>query len=118
MIKTYVVTEEYINSNENPIELKSGDYVKVGEKSDESGPWANWIYCTSNSTGKSGWTPVQILKIQGESAIAITDYTAMEMTVVVGDIVESDHELNGWLWCTRKSDRQSGWVPRSVLIRK
>lgn len=115
MKKTYVVMQENKNSNEDPIELKMGDVVKLGEKSNDTETWANWIYCTSHRTQKAGWTPIQILKIDGESAVATTDYIATEMTVSIGDILIGSNELNGWVWCVREADAESGWVPLNCL---
>lgn len=117
MQETYMVIQEYENSNTDPITLKAGDVVELGEKSKDEGPWPNWIYCVSNRTKKTGWTPSQILQIDGETGIAITDYTAKEMTVAVGDMVSGDTACNGWLWCVRESDGQSGWVPKNCLNR-
>lgn len=115
MQKTYIAIQEYENSNEDPIELKIGDSVILGEKSDDNGDWANWIYCISNRTKKAGWTPVQILQIDAETGVATADYIAKEMTVSVGDILIGDNELNGWLWCIREADGESGWVPQNCL---
>ncbi len=116
MQKAYTVTQAYQNSNPDPIVLKSGDEVSVGERSQADGPWPNWVYCVSDRTQKAGWTPIQILQISGEIGIATTDYTAKEMTVEVGDLVLGDNELNGWLWCVRESDGQTGWVPQECLV--
>lgn len=117
MQKSYIVIQENINSNENPIDLKMGDVVSLGAKSenDDDGQWENWIYCVSMRTGKKGWTPVQILKIDNQSAIVTTDYIATEMTVSSGDILIGENELNGWIWCVRKADGESGWVPQNCL---
>ena len=115
MQEEYIVVHKYESSNINPIELKAGDVVEIGEKSKDDGSWANWIYCVSIRTKRAGWTPVQILEIAGEKGVATTDYTAKEMTVAVGDVVQGHNELNGWLWCTRKSDGESGWVPQNCI---
>lgn len=109
------MTKTYVNSNANPIELTVGDVVRLGEKFKDDEMWPNWVHCVSIRTGKSGWTPIQILQIDGETGVATTDYTAKEMTVSVGDVVNGQHELNGWLWCIRKFDGQSGWVPQNCL---
>lgn len=114
---SYIVIQGYENSNADPIVLKAGDPVRLGERSDGEGPWPNWVYCSSGRTGKSGWTPLQILKVQGETAVARADYTAREMTVAEGDSLSGENRLNGWLWCVRASDGQSGWVPESCLKR-
>lgn len=111
----YRVTEAYENSNPDPIVLLAGDRVTLGEKSQADGPWPNWIYCVSLRTGKAGWTPVQLLAAQGGTAVATADYNAWEMTVAVGDLLQSDRELNGWRWCLRQADGQTGWVPTQCL---
>lgn len=115
MEQVYIVVEDYENSNADPIQLNAGDTVKLGEKSNDDGPWANWIYCVSERTEKAGWTPVQILQMNGATGTATTDYTAEEMTVAVGDILYATTELNGWLWCLREADNQRGWVPKNCL---
>lgn len=117
MHQTYILVREYENSNPDPIELKKGDVVKLGETFTDNALWPNWINCVSGRTGKSGWTPMQILQVDGETGMASTDYTAREMTVEVGDMVMADRELNGWRWCVRESDGESGWVPEMCLKR-
>lgn len=114
-MKKYIVIQDYENSNTEPIELNASDMVIIGEKFEDDEQWPNWIYCVSLKTGKGGWTPVQILRMDGGTGVAMLDYTAKEMTVAVGDIVSGDNEMNGWLWCFRKSDGQSGWVPQNCL---
>ena len=111
----YTVIQQYEDSNPDPIILNTGDVVQLGEEYKEDAAWPNWIRCISKKTGKSGWTPLQILQINGETAVATTNYTAKEMTVTVGDVVTGHHELNGWLWCVRASEKQNGWVPKNCL---
>lgn len=115
MKKEYIVIKAYENSNTDPIVLNKGDVVQLGEKSKTDGPWPNWVYCISNRSGKAGWTPIQVLQIGKETGVAITEYTAKEMTVDIGDVLYGDKELNGWLWCLRKTDREEGWVPKDCL---
>lgn len=73
----YVVIQRYTNSNSDPIELKAGDRVSLGEIFKDDEMWPNWINCVSGRTGKRGWTPLQILQIEGETGVATTDYTAV-----------------------------------------
>lgn len=115
MQRTYIVVQEYKNSNPDPIELNMGDIVCLGEEFKDNEMWPNWIHCVSKRTGKGGWTPIQILQIDGGTGVATADYTAKEMTVAVGEAVNSDRELNGWFWCVRQSDGQSGWIPQNCL---
>ena len=115
MQQVYKVVKHYENSNTDPIELKIGDTVTLGERSEEDGQWANWIYCISNKTKKAGWEPTQILNMNGEIGIAILDYTAQELTITTGEIIMGSEELNGWIGCWRESDGQTGWVPKNCL---
>lgn len=115
MNKTYIVIQKYENSNTDPIELKLGDEVHIGEEFKEDETWPNWVKCVSKRTGKSGWTPLQILQIDGDIGITTIEYTAREMTVAVGDVVNGYNELNGWIWCARESDGLTGWIPQNCL---
>ncbi|EBF3114969.1 hypothetical protein FHL56_22115 [Salmonella enterica] len=62
-----------------------------------------------------GWVPGQILDRDG--GLAKEDYTARELEVRKGDELVGLKSLNGWMWCERLSDGQSGWVPLSLLHR-
>ena len=116
MVKSkYIVLEAYENSNLQPIELNAGDKVSVGEKSEDHSSWDNWVYCVSMTTGKSGWTPIQILQVEGEFAVVTEDYTARELTVKVGERLQGSKELNGWIWCERQESSDFGWVPKACL---
>lgn len=100
------------NSNTAPIKLRAGDVVLLGEKFEDDKTWPDWIHCISKRTEKR-WTPIQLLQIDRDSGIAKCDYTAKEMSVAAGDMVSSNDELNIWIWCIRKSDDQSGWLPKN-----
>ncbi|KHF19945.1 hypothetical protein PO81_10530, partial [Vibrio parahaemolyticus] len=42
------------------------------------------------------------------------DYSARELNVKPGDKLESNRELNGWVWCVTE-ENEAGWVPRENL---
>lgn len=115
MEKLYTVIKDYKCNIDNPIKLNKGDFVQLGEKSANNGPWPNWIYCISKRTQKEGWTPIQVLQIENEFGIAISDYDSKEMTVVKGDKLYGNIELNGWIWCRSKTYDEEGWVPKECL---
>ena len=94
------------------ITLQPGDTVRVGERSNPDGPFPNWVYCTSDKTGKSGWVPVGILEIEDEAATVGEAYTSEEMAVTTGDIVDTIRELNGWFLCRRVNDGKVAWVDK------
>ncbi|GHW46693.1 SH3 domain protein [Vibrio cholerae] len=53
-----IVVEEHTSEYPNPIYLKQGDEVQLGEMDDE---FPNWIFITTDS-GVQGWTPVQYIE--------------------------------------------------------
>jgi hypothetical protein len=112
----FEVIEEHKPSNANPIQVRKGEKVKLGRKSDEEDGWSNWIYCYSSKCNSEGWIPVQIIQIENEYGIIIDDYSAIELEVSKGDMVDGELELNGWLWCSRLNDFESGWLPKEKLI--
>ena len=115
MEKLFTVIKDYKCEIDNPIKLHKGDLVQLGEKSDNNGPWPNWIYCISNRTHKEGWTPIQVLQIENGFRIATSDYDAKEMTVFEGDKLNGSIELNGWIWCRSEAYDEEGWVPKDCL---
>ena len=97
------------------VELVAGDTVRVGERSNPDGPFPNWLYCTLDRTGMSGWVAERILVVAGDVATATEVYTSEEMTVARGDVVETICELNGWCWCRRSADGKVAWVDKGNL---
>lgn len=112
----YKVIEEHKTNNRNPIKVEKGETVKLGRKSDEDDGWNNWIYCYSLQSNSEGWTPAQIIQGQNEYGIVLNDYSAKELEVNKGDIVDGELELNGWLWCSRLIDLEDGWLPTEKLM--
>lgn len=109
------VIENYTFNNPAPIELNVGDIVQLGEKTDPNGDYPNWIHCVLPRTERKGWVAINVLLINGNIGTATQDYTAKEMTVAVGDIVDAKYELNGWYWCVRQSDSENGWIDKKIL---
>ncbi|MGB9442593.1 MAG: SH3 domain-containing protein [Desulfobacterales bacterium] len=107
--KSYKLIKEHISSFPDPIALKKGDKVFVGREYSENPDWPNWIECKTQN-GKKGWIPKQYLKLQGNSAIALCDYSANELNVKIGDEISIHKCENGWAW-SANSVGEFGWVP-------
>ena len=108
----YIVIEKHKTNYPNPIMLKAGEKVIIGEEfkgigNEES--WTNWVYCKKIDGSNEGWVPKQIIKYDSE--IIIQDYSAKELNVEKGAIVEGEKELNGWLWSRNTSTNETGWIP-------
>ena len=110
----YVVIKNYRAEFLDPIILKQGEKILIGDEIDlEYGP--NWAFCKKIDGSNSGWVPKQIIQYEGDYGIIIEDYTAKELTIDEGTIVEGIKELNGWLWLKNKNTNEIGWVPMENL---
>ncbi|EHS0389644.1 hypothetical protein KUQ09_001223 [Salmonella enterica] len=112
----FTAIDSHLSEYPDPISFTRGTSLIVHEKYEGEDEWDNWFYCTMpDQTG--GWVPGQILdRDEGTNrGLAKEDYTARELEVKKGDEVLGQKSLNGWMWCERPSDAQSGWVPLSLL---
>ena len=109
----YIVIEEHRTEFLNPIILKQGENVILGEETSVN--WPNWIFCTKMDGSNKGWVPKQIIKCENDCGIILEDYSAKELDIDKGNIVEGIKELNGWLWLKNISTNEIGWVPVEKL---
>ena len=100
------IIKSYTTRFTNPIILKKGEHVKVGKRDDE---WIGWIWCITEN-GNEGWASENILDINQSEAVVVSDYNATELSVVVGEELETFQRESGWVWC-RRSNGDEGWVP-------
>lgn len=99
----------------DPISFSKGALLVIGEKYEGPQAWDNWYFCTVRGQ-PGGWVPGQVIEwIDGCRGTAVEDYTAKELDVDEGDLLIGAKVLNGWVWCSRASDGQCGWVPQEVL---
>lgn len=108
----YQVIESYEIAYPNPIKLVAGDSVTITKR--ETNPaWLGWFFCV-DKFGIGGWVSETYLKIEGDTAVAIRDYDATELSVRTGQVVESLLEEFGWAW-VQAEDGGQGWVPLQNL---
>ncbi len=107
----YEVVQGRTSDYPEPIQLRKGDIVQIGRASSEEDGWENWIYCTYNDI--SGWVPKQIIKNNdNDTGLIIEDYSACELDIILGDVIVSEKEMNGWVWGFKeKEEEKKGWVP-------
>ncbi|MDI6402580.1 SH3 domain-containing protein [Balneolaceae bacterium ANBcel3] len=111
----YVVVHDHTSEYPDPICLKKGDLITVGEKHEGPEGWDHWYFCESPGQ-KAGWVPAQIIEnVKEKKTRALEKYTARELTVRRGDLILGSKTLNGWIWCKRTDDPESGWVPLSCV---
>ena len=110
----YLTVAAYTASQNNPIEISKGDMLIVGEEYKGNPNWVSWIKCAHILTGKESWVPKQLIKIIGSEGIALSDYSAKELTVGKGVRVEIQKSMSGWSWCRTESGEE-GWLPDDVI---
>jgi hypothetical protein len=108
----YIVIENHRTEFPNPILLKQGERVIIGEESEN---WPNWIFCTKLDGSNKGWVPKQIINHENDYGKIIENYSAKELDIDRGVIVEGIRELNSWLWLKNKKTNETGWVPVEKL---
>ena len=109
----YRVIEEHKTEYPNPILLKIGEKVIIGEESSQK--WANWIFCTKLDRSNNGWVPKQIIKYDNSFGLILEDYSAKELDIDKGTLVEGIKELNGWVWSKNVETNEIGWIPLEKL---
>ncbi|SOE50843.1 hypothetical protein ODI_R3011 [Orrella dioscoreae] len=111
----FLVLRPHRSDHPDPIAFTAGTQLRVGETHEGPEGWDNWHFCQTD-THAGGWVPGQIIVRDGDGlGTALEDYTARELDVLPGDILQGNRMLNGWVWCLRAADERSGWVPCSVL---
>lgn len=110
--RCYVI-KDYEASNGDPFSVQAHEVFHVSEKVDfwSGNPDWVWIWCT-DQRGKSGWVPKSRVHIDsdGSSGTITSAYSALELTVVAGDVLTMAEEECGWLWCVNEH-KECGWVP-------
>ena len=109
----YVVTENHRTEFSDPIILKQGEKVIIGEES--SADWPGWIFCAKINGSNKGWVPKQIIMYEKDYGIIAEDYSAKELDIDRGITVEGIKELNGLLWGKNNSSNEIGWIPMKKL---
>jgi len=104
--KTGIVVSSRASDYPDPLLLRAGDKVAVGDK---KSPWPGWTWITA-SGGKGGWIPETFIRRSGSSGTVLRDYDATELDVEKGEKLVIHEETAGWYWCTNMTGRK-GWVP-------
>ncbi len=105
------VIREYQAEFSDPLTVRAGERLEVSGKVDtwRGNPAWLWVWCI-DPRGKGGWVPPNLIETQGESAAARYDYSAVELSAQVGEILSIERAENGGLWCANQRG-QRGWIP-------
>jgi len=105
-----IVREAYTAQYSDPIALRHGDPVQVQRADAE---FTQWLWCRGPDE-KEGWVHRSFLSQSSGRAVALSDYSAKELTVAVGERGRMIRVLDGWGFVQFDGSRV-GWVPVQVL---
>ena len=99
-----------VRMTEPPLQLRPGQVVTVGERSDE---WPAFVLVRT-SRGECAWVPERCLGSERPRTRARRAYDTRVVDPRIGETlgVLVRDERSGWLWC-RDADGAEGWYPIS-----
>jgi hypothetical protein len=101
------VVQAHKDSCPDPISGKEGDVFLLGGRHSADYPDFVWAI---GADDRCDWIPKAFLQQDGDFGRLVRDYTAREVTVAVGEVVEIFEEIGGWLWIATHDGRE-GWIP-------
>jgi hypothetical protein len=107
-MKEALVIEAHETEFPSPLLVKRNEKVIIKGESEH---WQGWIYCIKTDSSNEGYVPEQIIRCEDHYGIITEDYSANELNVRAGDMLECIKELNGWMWSETKKTHETGWVP-------
>ncbi len=87
--------------------------VTVGKEFTDDPDWKDWVWCEGQNDNRA-WVPKQYLEIKENTGKFLTDYNALELSVVVGEILYIHETVNGF-GMAEKLNGERGWVPMKNL---
>ncbi|MFK0682745.1 SH3 domain-containing protein [Ochrobactrum sp. BD67] len=104
--------EDHVAPYSDPIAFIQGQAVSLTGKA-EIWDGYRWLWAVGPD-GRAGWIPDDCITFVDGRAIALRDYSAMELTCNKGATLLVIEETHGWAWC-RAPNGVCGWVPLNKL---
>ncbi len=102
----FTANADYEETNTRALHLIAGEEVTSGP-ADRT--WPGWIWA-SDSDGRNGYVPAEILEPLGEDRwAALENFNPTVLKVLRGDKIISLRKVHGWHWC-RNENGEEGWV--------
>jgi hypothetical protein len=108
-----IVAMPYQRPYEDPISLKAGDRVLIDPDKTKETDILGWSWCTGPD-GRQGWVPTAWMTHQDGAWQIVRDFSALELTLTVGDRVTLHHGESGFVFVTHENG-SVGWVPDACL---
>jgi hypothetical protein len=106
------VIQSYTAEYPDPITFQAGETISVSDQVStwNGNPAWRWLWCI-DARGKGGWTPAAYFEAHSQTAIALRDYSAAELSATAGETLRILDAYGGWFWCANQSG-QHGWIPQ------
>jgi len=114
--KRYRVIESYRSPYPEPIIFHKGEKVTVCKEFTDDPDWIDWVWCEGEYDNQA-WVPKQYLEIKEKTGRVVTDYNALELSVLIGEVLRVYEIINGF-GMAEKSNGERGWVPLKNLQEK
>jgi len=102
----YIANSDYEDRDTEPLVLKVGDEVEVGN-ADRT--WPGWVWAKGGE-GRDGYVPAEYLEaVEGSLHRVVEDFDPTVLKIQRGDSLESLRQIHGWHWC-RHENGAEGWV--------
>jgi hypothetical protein len=103
------VSAAYRAQYDEPLTLRAGEILDLGTTDSE---FDGWVWCKNHH---GGWIPGSLIEYDGIFPVAADDYSAVELSARLGEILEVLREEQGWLWCENLRG-ESGWIPKKNVV--
>jgi hypothetical protein len=108
-----IVSVPYERPFADPIAVKAGEHLLIDDEKTQETDIPGWSWCTGPDR-RQGWVPNAWITHRHGAAQIVRDYSALELTVKVGDRVTLQHSESGFVFVTHE-DGSVGWVPDACL---
>ncbi|MCG8291890.1 MULTISPECIES: SH3 domain-containing protein [Pseudomonas] len=111
----YVVIAPHRSEYPAPITFARDTLLEIGQRYEGDEHWEDWYLCSCAGQAP-GWVPAQVIERLGVGrGRALEAYSAHELDIDPGQMVEGLRPLNGWLWCRSLRSGELGWLPLAKL---
>jgi len=113
-MRKYIVIKKRRSEFETPVSISKGEEVMCLEESNPDGDWAGWVLCKTKDN--EGWIPHQIIEREDTYGKMMEDYYAIEFNLNIGEVLITEKELNGWIWCYKEGVPDvKAWAPLNCI---
>lgn len=113
-MEIYRIIKNFETKYQNPIILNKGEKVNLKDREKEE-KWKGWIWVENKIN--EGWAPEQIFEFSEDkkTGIVLEFYSAKELNVKKGELIEKIKTLNGWTWIRVLKTKNEGWIPDEII---